>query len=150
MASDGQLWCAEARRAPNHILTRRLAGWQMHLSWQPEGDLWFFSALLYPMGRSSTEKDWAVLGRFVASVGAPPDPPASVLHEPNVPHYWIWQEIDGRIIPLPKEPLARALAALDTMRRSGRYDPTHPDLTIACASGRRVSLAREKDVRVSP
>lgn len=56
---------------------------------------WTFSAQLRPHGRSSTEKDWHVLGQMVAAVGAPLEscltPPEKT--HPNAVHYWMWRDV---------------------------------------------------------
>jgi hypothetical protein len=61
-----------------------------------ENRRWLFSAMLYPRGRSSTEKDWAFLGAATAALRIP-DPvsccltPPETTH-PNAVHYWQWED----------------------------------------------------------
>lgn len=58
------------------------------------GDRWIFSASLYPRGRSSTEKDWRLIGVMCAAVGAPKDSLQTPFEttDPNDVHYWMWSE----------------------------------------------------------
>lgn len=73
-------------------------GWNVKLSAQEAGShlCWNGSALLVPSGRSSTEEDWAVLGRIVALTGAPKEAMSQISEQiaaglaPNRPHHWVW------------------------------------------------------------
>lgn len=57
---------------------------------------WILSAMLYPRGRSSSEKEWDFLGVMTLAVGVP-DPrtcaltPIETTH-PNAVHYWMWED----------------------------------------------------------
>jgi len=53
---------------------------------------WMLSARLYPIGRASTEADWAYLGKMAAALGAPQRVPESVQTDPNAAHYWVWKD----------------------------------------------------------
>jgi hypothetical protein len=72
-----------------------IGGWYVCLSiieWPGGDERWHLSCQLHPVGRSSTEDDWRLLGRIVELLGAPrdPDTPFESTH-PNEPHHWDWQ-----------------------------------------------------------
>lgn len=55
--------------------------------------VWMFSAVLHPLGRSSTEAEWSVLGQLSAAAGAPADPVTPIATtDPNAALYWVWVE----------------------------------------------------------
>jgi hypothetical protein len=69
-------------------------GWRVLLSRYrfPDGHhAWHLSARLDPPGRSSTERDWQMLGKIAKHLGAPRDP-LFVPENPNDAHHWRWDE----------------------------------------------------------
>jgi len=68
-------------------------GWHLLLSRTkvPAGYLWNFSASLSPKGRASADRDWQMLGRISAYIGAPKEP-TIVPENPNDVHHWAWME----------------------------------------------------------
>ena len=66
-------------------------GWEILLSRRRQDGAirWHLSAKLYPHGRSSTEKDWKVVGQIAARVGATCDP-ALAPGDPNAAVHWSW------------------------------------------------------------
>ena len=75
-------------------------GWKVLLSAQRDGGpglMWNGSAALSPPGRSSTEADWAALGRIIALSGAPKEAMSQVESQiatglaANRPHHWAWR-----------------------------------------------------------
>ena len=93
-----------------------VAGWLVLVSMvqlSDGGERWHASASLYPMGRSSTEEDWRVLGRIVAASGATGEDAMGQIREqvewgtaPNAPHHWLWRvepSVKLRLVPEPRE-----------------------------------------------
>ena len=98
-STDRGVWVrAAARGLPALGLedpsARTIYGWHVLLSRTryPDGSYnWHLSASLSPRGRSSTERDWQMLGRIAAHLGAPRDP-SIVPEDPNGVHHWQWFE----------------------------------------------------------
>lgn len=70
---------------------------------------WTFTASLHPRGRSSTEKDWQYIGKFVAALGAPlgslMTPPGTT--HPNDVHYWMWEDESPNTVRCDKHGVER-------------------------------------------
>ena len=66
-------------------------GWRVCLSRARVVDRysWHLSASLSPKGRSSGERDWQMIGKIAAYLGAPRDP-LVVPDDPNDAHHWQW------------------------------------------------------------
>jgi hypothetical protein len=69
-------------------------GWQLSLSrvaTTDSGYMWHLSASFHPRGRSSTVKDWKMLGHLVMHLGAPKDP-MIMPEDPTQVVHWQWME----------------------------------------------------------
>ena len=72
-----------------------LRGWRLCLSRTRVSDgrySWHLSGSLSPRGRRADERDWQMLGKIAAHLGAPPDP-LVVPEDPNDVHHWQWFEV---------------------------------------------------------
>lgn len=81
-------------------------GWRVLLSRFrfPDGHYaWHLSARLEPPGRSSTERDWQMIGKIAKHLGAPCDP-LVVPENPNDAHHWRWDEAPAPTQPSQVEP----------------------------------------------
>lgn len=80
-------------------------GWRLCLSRMRVPDdrySWHLSASLSPRGRHADVRDWQMLGKIAAHLGAPRDP-LVVPENPNDVHHWQWLNVDCRITMLPKQ-----------------------------------------------
>jgi hypothetical protein len=69
-------------------------GWRVLLTRARVADgqyLWQLSASLSPRDRKATDRDWQMLGKFAAHVGAPQDP-FYVPEDARDAHHWQWTE----------------------------------------------------------
>lgn len=68
-------------------------GWLLFLSRvaTDAGHVWHLSASLHPRGRSSTVKDWKMLGYLAMHLGAPRDP-TIMPEDPTRVIHWQWSE----------------------------------------------------------
>jgi len=96
MAADSNLRVEHKGRDVTDEVMERLKTAPEDPKYQKEAeeikDEWMFSAKLYPPGRSSTEADWAYLGKMTFALGAPRTAPKSIEEEPTASHYWIWRD----------------------------------------------------------
>lgn len=75
-----------------------LKGWHLEIERGKaagiENRTWMLSAILYPRGRNSTEKDWKFLGAATAALRIPIDACLTPLDttDPNAVHYWQWED----------------------------------------------------------
>ena len=80
--------------AKDAIAERFISGWQVLVSVRIYGDgeqHWHLSCMLWPKGRSSTQDDWARLGRISSAAGAPREPITDIeKSHPNAPIHWVW------------------------------------------------------------
>jgi len=68
-------------------------GWEILLSRRKQDGTirWHLSAKLHPHGRSASSRDWEILDRIAARVGAPHDP-LRLSQDPSAPLHWMWTE----------------------------------------------------------
>ena len=91
---------AEATKNPDKLVTwngsvKGGGTWTFALTFTPDVKGWVFSAALFPRGRSSTEADWAYLGRIAACVRVPQGrhPVGDTLqHHPEAAHKFCWTD----------------------------------------------------------
>ena len=119
--SDGTLATAIANQVGLQGQTI-VRGWRIVASIDPVaggGQVWHFSASLYPPGRSSTEGDWKVLGVVAGLSGAPPEALRQVADQveggfdPNRAHHWLWP-VNGT--DAERASVERTVAALPKLR----------------------------------
>ena len=102
------------------------------------------SARLFPPGRSSTEEDWAALGRIISCFGAPPEPllPIEETH-PNSSLMWLWHSDGSPVDTAVREGTARALAMLSAREQktvfatAAQSDKVGRNDDCPCGSGRK-------------
>jgi len=131
---------------PNIVILGKCAGWSFCLDVY-EHDLvehYKLSARLFPPGRSSTEEDWATMGRIVALIGAPPEPliPIEESH-PNSALMWLWHSDSSPVDTAVREGTARALAMLSAREQktvfatAAQSDKVGRNDDCPCGSGRK-------------
>lgn len=78
----------EAEARPGVVICASHGAWTLCYSIDtPLGNI--FSARVRQ--RSTKERDWTVLGRMAARIGAPDDStPETIKTNPNTSHYWMW------------------------------------------------------------
>jgi len=85
---------AVAEGAPGEVFNASHGAWSFCYSFEPNmGHI--FSAQLRQ--RSSKERDWTILGRCAARIGAPEDArPSTITTHPEASHYFIWGGVRSR------------------------------------------------------
>lgn len=71
-----------------------LGGWQLVLS--IKGTTWRAGLQIFPVGRSSVDADWEIMGILVALLGAPMEAPEKAIEtcDPNEIHWFRWEDTD--------------------------------------------------------
>lgn len=76
---------------PDKIITATCGAWSLCFSGPDAGDTRLGNVFSARVRRSTKERDWEILGRMSARVGAPMEStPKTIETDATATHYWIW------------------------------------------------------------
>jgi len=109
---------AVAAGAPGEVFNASHGAWSFCYSFEPNmGHV--FSAQLRQ--RRSRERDWEILGRCVARIGAPEDArPSTIATTPEASHYFIWGGTRSREQVQANVDFAKKLYAETQRKKTGK------------------------------